>query len=323
MPQQKKQTSSPFLWNLFCTATVVGIWPRFIEPNIISTSRINLKVSNLPKSLDGFKILQISDLHLNLNISDKFLDKIVKKCDALKPDLIAFTGDFLCYSQMVEPDRLLSFLKRFKAPHGCFAVLGNHDYASCVSVNDDGDYDVIEPSSSSLGRAFSRLNSSVTLTKRPTERAKAVPMNTELLSLLSKSPFHLLHNETKRIDVNGTKLNICGLGEHTLARIDTKAAFKDYDRNFPGIILLHNPDGAPQLLDHPGDIILSGHSHGGQVNLPWIWKKFTLLENMQFKRGLVKFNDKWIYINRGIGSIMPFRWFATPEILLLTLESTP
>ena len=65
---------------------------------------------------------------------------------------------------------------------------------------------------------------------------------------------------------------------------------------------------------------MCGHTHGGQVNLPWFWKKFTLMENPQLKRGLVRMLDKWIYINRGVGSIMQFRWFAKPEILLLTLE---
>lgn len=316
-----KTLVNPLLWDLFCVSTIVGIWPRFIEPKILSTTKLNFEISNLPKQLQGFKILQISDLHLNSNINDSFLDRLIKKCETLKPDLIALTGDFLCYGQMLEPARLLSFLNRLKAPFGCFAVLGNHDYASCISINKEGDYDVVDPLSSSLGRALKRLNTTTILTKKVTDRAKAVPMNDELITLLAKTPFHLLHNATETINVNGSKLNICGFGEYMLGRADTKAAFKNYDSGYPGIILLHNPDGTPLLEGMPGDIILSGHSHGGQVNLPWFWKKFTLLENMQFKRGLVKFKDKWVYINRGIGSIMPFRWFAVPEIMLLTLKN--
>lgn len=320
MPNSQKKICNPILWDLFCISTVVGIWPRFIEPKVISTTRLNLPIRNLPKPFDGFKILQISDLHFSPNSTDSFLDRLVNKCKALKPDLITLTGDFLCYGQLLEPQRLSAFLNRFKAPYGCFAVLGNHDYSSCVSINSDGDYDIVKPTTSSLGRALQRLYTNVTLTKRTTDSAKNTPLHEELVSLIKRSPFHLLHNTTESICIEKTKLNITGFGEYILGRIDTQAAYQNYDPSYPGIILLHNPDGAPLLHNHYGDIILSGHTHGGQVNLPWLWKKFTLLENMDFKKGLVKNHGKWLYINRGIGSVMPFRWFSKPEILLLTLE---
>lgn len=320
MQQNKRKSTESILWDLFCISTIIGIWPRFIEPKIIKTTSLSIPIPNLPKALQDFKILQFSDLHLHSDVSDSFLDKIVSKCEALKPDLIVYTGDFLCYSECPEPKRLSRFLNRLHAPYGNFAVLGNHDYASCVSVNSDGDYDMMKPSGSSLKRAFSRLNSKIVLTKKTTEQARSIPLNPGLISLLKETQVCLLHNETKKISVQDAALNIVGFGEHTLGRVDKNAAYKGYDRDFPGLLLLHNPDGAPHLKDHPGNIILSGHTHGGQVNLPWMWKKFTLLENMEFKKGLVKTHDKWMYINRGIGSIMPFRWFSAPEILFLTLK---
>lgn len=315
--------TSPFLWDLFCASSLIGIWPRFIEPRLIFTTRLKLSIPHLSKDLSGLKILQISDLHLHSNTSKTFLDKLVKKCQALKPDIIALTGDFICYGKLQAPDELKSLLKRFHAPYGCYAVLGNHDYASFVSINSQGDYDVIRPpTSSSLSRAFSRLKESTILTKKTTEEAKHIPLHQELVALIQETPFKLLNNDSCLISINGSKLNICGLGEYCLKKLDTKEAFKNYDPNYPGIILLHNPDGAPFLENYPGDVILSGHTHGGQVNLPWMWKKFTLLENMNFKKGLVKTHNKWLYINRGLGSVLPFRWFSPPEILLLTLEST-
>lgn len=323
MDPLSKKSNSPFLWDLFCASSIIGIWPRFIEPRLIFTTKLNLTIPNLPQDLEGFKILQISDIHLNTFTSDAFLDKLVKKCKMLKPDLIAFTGDFICYSNLEEAQKLKSLLQKFHAPYGCYAVLGNHDYASFVSVNENGDYDVINSSasSSSLSRAFLRLANTTPLSKITTERAKSTGFNQNLIELIKDTPFKLLHNETFTIPVKNTRLNICGLGEHVMQKIDTKLAFKNYDKQFPGIILLHNPDGAPALQDCPGEVILSGHTHGGQVNLPWMWKKFTLLENIQFKKGLVKSGNKWIYINRGLGSVLPFRWFSPPEILLLTLEA--
>jgi len=316
-----KKSESPFLWDLFCFISLAGIWPRFIEPRLISTTRLSLKIDRLPQNLKGFKILQISDLHFNHQSSEIFYHKLVKKCEALKPDIITFTGDFLCYSKPEEMDKLKSLLQRFHAPYGCFAVLGNHDYASFVSINNQGDYDVIQPpTSSSLFRGLSRLTKSITITKKVTEAAEKTSFHPELMQILMETPFTVLHNTTATIPVRDTKINICGLGEYCLNKANMVEAYNHYDKNYPGIILLHNPDGAPHLKDYPGDLILSGHTHGGQVNLPWMWKKFTLLENINFKKGLVKVHNKWLYINRGLGSVLPFRWFSQPEILLLTLE---
>src|ERR1700722_3315000 len=101
-------------------------------------------------------------------------------------------------------------------------------------------------------------------------------------------------------------------------RFKPDLAFKDYNPAYTGIVLAHNPDCGPELKNYPGDVILSGHTHGGQINLPWLWKRFTLMKNMQYKRGLWKIGNKFMYVNRGIGSVMKFRWFAIPEILLLT-----
>jgi len=308
------------LWDLFCTLSIIGIWPRFLEPNLILTSKLSLPIPNLHPSLQGFKILQISDLHLHPGVPNCFLKKIASKIKKYKPDLIAVTGDFLCYSRLTAPDKLRKMLQSFQAPFGCYAVFGNHDYKECVSINSEGEYDVIS-NSSSLAKAFTRLQESVILKKSITERAKNVPMHQELLNLLDDTPIKLLHNSTITLPIHDTKLNITGLGEYMLGRLDAKTAFKNYDANYPGIILLHNPDGAPYLKDFPGNIILCGHTHGGQVNLPWLWRKFTLLENMNFKKGLSKQDKKWVYVNRGIGSVIPFRWFSPPEILLLTLES--
>lgn len=320
-PKTSKMTS-PFLWDLFCASSLIGIWPRFIEPRLIFTTHLQFSIPDLPKDLNGLKILHISDIHLHSNTSQIFLDKLVRKCQALQPDIIALTGDFICYSQLEDPERLKILLNQFHAPYGCYAVLGNHDYASFVSINHQGDYDVITPpTSSSLSRAFSRLKKSITPTKKTTEKAKNTPFHEDLIALIQKSPFHLLNNSSTIISVKNSKLNICGLEEHCLKKINAPKAFKTYDKNYPGVILLHNPDGALLLKDYPGEIILSGHTHGGQVNLPWMWKKFTLLENRQFKKGLVKLKDRWIYINRGLGSVLPFRWFSPPEILLLTLVS--
>ncbi len=322
----KKNTPNPthlsdFLWDLWCVASIIGIWPRFIEPNLLHTTKLNLKIPKLPQALHGIKILQFSDLHLNSNVSDFFLRKLVQKIKKLSPDLIVFTGDFLCYSQMKDKIRLQQLLNSLEAPCGCFAILGNHDYEKSVSINPQGDYDIISKKRSMIKEGFSRLFTTVKLTKVVSPAAKSVGLHQELLDLLQQTPFKLLHNNTAVVPIKGSYLNLCGLGEYICGRCQPEIAFTHYDRRYPGIVLAHNPDSIPLLESFPGDIILCGHTHGGQINIPWMWKKFTLLENMNFKNGLHKVGTKWVYINRGIGSVMPFRWFARPEILLLSLES--
>lgn len=323
--ENEKPVSNPFhlsdkLWDLWCIVSVVGIWPRFIEPSLVVTTRLTLPIPNLPKELKGLKILQFSDLHLNPRVSDRYLLRLLKKIEAQTPDIIVFTGDFLCYSTLFEPERLKKFLNGLHAPYGCYAVFGNHDYEKCVSVNDAGDYDVISQSSSLITKGFQRLVCPMPVTGKTTEAVSKLKEHKELRFLLNESPFELLNNRVKTMKIRGSALNILGVGEHMMGRCNPEKAFLGYDSSSPGIILAHNPDCVPSLLKKPGDIILCGHTHGAQVNLPWMWRKFIVMENMQYKRGLFKADNKWLYVNRGVGSVMPFRWFSIPEILLITLE---
>lgn len=319
---KKTMRFSDFLWEAWCVISLVGIWPRYIEPNMLLTSRMNVKLLNLPQGLHGLKIVQFSDLHFHAGLPDFFLKKITRKIKAEEPDLIVFTGDFLCHARLSDKDRLLKFLNSLSAPSGCFAVFGNHDYEQSICVNAEGEYDVNqnEDGSSLILQGFQRLLTTTKLAKKATARAKALSEHLELAALLKQTPFVLLNNSTKCVPIKGAALNLSGLAEYSLGKIEIQSAFQNYDPHYPGIILLHNPDGIPLLKDAPGEIILSGHTHGGQVNLPWMWKKFTPMENREFKKGAIEWNGKWVYVNRGIGSVMPFRWFAPPELLLLTLE---
>jgi predicted MPP superfamily phosphohydrolase len=308
-------------WNLWCLGSVIGIWPRFIEPYCLTTRRLSLPIPQLPSRLEGLKILQFSDLHLNHQLPNFFLKKIAKRIGQLSPDLIVFTGDFLCCSRPPDEKRLCDFLCALSAPLGCYAVLGNHDYSHFVSINDQGEYDCIERDGPPIIKGFQRLFSPLTaLKKKTTERAYRLDFQEDLIRALRKTPFRLLHNETVQVPVGDTSLNLCGLGEYQLAHFRPEEAFRSYDRNYPGIILSHNPDTFPLLENYPGELILSGHTHGGQIYLPGIWKRLTQMENLQYRSGLFQFANKYGYVNRGIGATLKFRWFAPPELTLIELR---
>jgi predicted MPP superfamily phosphohydrolase len=305
---------SDILWDLWCAISIVGIWPRYIEPKLLESTSLTL---SLPIKKE-IKAAVFSDLHFHEGVSPKYLKKIESKVSLFKPDLVLFLGDFLCDGHMVCPKELEAFLNVFKN-YPCYAVLGNHDYESTVSINSMGDYDIVERKSV-YREGLERLFFKKELTARISERAKNVAPSEVLIDLLKRTPFRLLNNETVTIELKGEKINITGLGEYMLGKADAEKAFKNYDPKAPGLILVHNPDMAPRLHEQPGNIIFCGHTHGGQVNLPWIWKKLTIMENYRYKTGHVKDPKKDVYITRGVGSTKPFRWNAFPELLLATLR---
>lgn len=310
-----------WLWDAWCILSGIGIWPRYIEPRLLEVNEHLIPIPKLPKELLGLKILQFSDLHWNRHFSKLLRKKLIKKINALKPDLIVFTGDFLCRSTLENSSELLDTLNALKSRLGNYAILGNHDYAQFVTVNQQGNYDVEKPSATSnIMKGFKRLFQPISLKDHVTEQARRVNYHDGLITLLKNSSFQLLNNRTKQVSCNGYPLNICGLEEYSLGKFDPIAAFADYDVRYPGIVLSHNPDTIPKLTSFPGDFILSGHTHGGQVNLPGMWRRFTRIKYPEFKQGLKKIGQKWIYVNRGISSVMKFRWFAAPELTLFILQ---
>ncbi len=302
--------------------SIIGIWPRFIEPNLLFTTRLSLPIAKLPEDLEGLKIAQFSDLHLQPDVPDHFLDRLFRKIQHWEPDLVVFTGDFLCYSKMSDPIRLKSFLSRFNAPLGCYTIFGNHDYQSYVAVNAAGDYDIVESVPGEISKGFRRVLSKQKVTGVYSPRLGALQPNAELTSLLAGTPFELLDNRTIQIPVKKSALNLTGVGEYMASHFDPDQAFRGYDTQLPGIVLAHNPDCLPRLEAFPGDVILCGHLHGGQINLPWVRGRFVVLENPNFVRGTFRYGNKWVHISRGLGGTLRFRFRASPELTLITLSQT-
>lgn len=305
-----------------CIASIVGIWPRFIEPRLVLTTHLKWKLSKEQAHLDGLRIVQFSDLHFHEKLSARFLKKIHTAIERVQPDLILFTGDFLCYSHLRDAERLKNFLAAFSAPLGCYCVFGNHDYASYVSRNREGIHDVLTPANpaSGLFRAIRAVLQKKIVNGVFSEKARAVPLNEGLVELLKATPFTLLENTCVTLPIG---LNIVGLGEYGLGRSQPKTAFAKYQEQFPGIVLSHNPDTLPTLSRFPGQWIFCGHTHGEQVHFPFmrsLSKKLTRAENPEYTRGPYQIGQKIAYVNRGIGCHKPLRFCSPPEILCVTLQ---
>lgn len=293
------------LLNTLASLSLVGIWPRFIEPAWLEATSLSYALKGLPPSFEGFRILHLSDLHF----ADKpsyALKAAAEKARKIKPDCIVFTGDFLCYSRLEYPQELKKYLNAFKAPYGSYAVLGNHDYSSYVSFGASGESVILEKKLSPLSRF----------------KGRPVPDNLQghplLIDLLQETPFHLLSNETKQIIKEGSALNITGLGDFFARDTHPCKAFQKFDKRFPGLVLCHNPVSTKFFSEQPGELILAGHTHGSQFNIPLL--RNLLLQDKNFRRGLVDLGDKKLYISRGMGSHVHFRLFSRPEITVITLH---
>lgn len=311
------------LVDFLAVCSIVGIWPRYIEPRTLKITELEWKLEKKEEHLEGLKIVHLTDLHFNEKTSQKFLDKIVRRVCRLKPDLILFTGDFLCYSQLDHAEKLASFLCRLEAPLGSFCSLGNHDYAKYVTLNPEGVYDLLPPPNPLLGiwKGISTLFSSSVTGTQVAEKVLSVSVNEELCALLRRTPFKLLENATVTLPIG---LNLSGLGDLALGRCRPHTAFAGYNPEFPGIVLSHNPDSLPALMEYPGEWILCGHTHGEQIHIPWpkwgrsLSQKLARLQNHAYTRGLFTLaNHKKMYVNRGLGCHKPFRLFSPPEVCLI------
>lgn len=257
-------------------------------------------------------------------MSASFLTKISHAIKKEKPDILAFTGDFLCYSCLEDPEGLGSFLSELtQAPFGNFAVLGNHDYSTFVSIADSGNYalSTSDATRSSILKGFERLFKPIEPTGLFDPEIASLKLHQPLLELISKTHFTLLHNSSRQIAINDSTVNIVGLGEYSAGKMNESEAIAGLAPGDFTLTLLHNPDGALHLK-HSSDLILSGHTHGNQVNLPILRNRFIIMEDPKLCKGLIRFRDQWIYVSKGVGSVMPFRWFSPPEIVSITLEST-
>jgi uncharacterized protein len=302
--------------------SIVGIWPRYIEPSLLFVTRLKWQLNEKSAHLNGLKILHFSDLHFHKKSSRGFLKKIGGKIASLEPDLLLFTGDFICYSRLDREEELLSFLGALKAPLGKFCIFGNHDYARYVSVNAQGIYAPLQPPRplQGLKKGIKAMRGELPAASSVAEETLQVPPHEKLPALLAEAQFALLENRSHLLPCG---LNLVGLGDLGLGRCHPDKAFASYNAAYPGIILSHNPDSVPHLLPFPGEWILSGHTHGEQIHIPWpkgartFSRRLTRLGHLEYTRGLISLGEKLLYVNRGLGSFKPFRLGSPPEICLI------
>ena len=139
--------------------------------------------------------------------------------------------------------------------------------------------------------------------------------------LMESAGFHVLLNNRETITVNGTTLSLFGADDALIGYYDAKQTMQGIEEENFNLLLVHEPDLVDDFIDYPVDLVVAGHSHGGQVYIPFVGPLLTTTLAEKYVRGLYDINENLsLYVNTGIGNTrVPFRLFNVPQITVFYL----
>ena len=272
---------------LLSLAPVIGAAPVYawgVEPNWLEQTfqRIRLPHRNLS---NGVRILQLSDFHASRVVPFSLIEKAVDYGLAAKPDLICLTGDFVTDAQEFDQAEYARILRRLSSAVPTFACLGNHDGGAWAARwHGFGDTSVV-------------------------------------CGLLDAAGVTLLDNRSEAVRVRGQAVRLVGVADLWSHEVDGDSAFRDVQHGETTVLLAHNPDSKDVLADHPWDLMLSGHTHGGQVIVPLVGTRFVPVRDKRFIAGLKPWNGRQVYVSRGVGNVGGVRVNCRPEVTILDLTA--
>lgn len=280
-----KLTRRQFLRRAFWSTAALGLggaaYTKLIEPHRVQVSHVNVPLPGLPRALDGLTVAQLTDLHHSALVSRPYLQRCINRVNALAPDLIVFTGDYLTDDGSEDPATLVhesaECLAGARARYGVFASLGNDDHWF------DGDL---------------------------------------VTKLIERAGVPVLRNQNTTVTIRGAPFPVVGLGDLWTEHVDFQKAFAGIS-DLPALVLMHNPDTFEHWPRPGTHLILAGHTHGGQVNLPMFGAPVVPSRyGQKYAQGLFRRGDSTMYVNRGLGVLWPgVRFNCRPEIALFHLHS--
>ena len=268
----------------FCTACAVDAFG--IEPEWIEIVENDLPLRTLPKGFTGLRVVQISDLHLSMTVSEKYLRRCIQRVNGLNPDIVVLTGDYVTLGLKDRyKERVVEIMGDICAKRGVYACLGNHDYGISARWQQGRD---------------------------------------ELLNYLTEGMkshnIRVLRNGHEAITVGDETIYLVGLGDLWADDLKVAEAFRGVPDEATRILLVHNPDSIDHLGAVSPDAMLCGHTHGGQVKMPFLGPPILPVKNRQYYAGLYEVGETKMYINRGLGRLGRVRFNCRPEITVHTLQ---
>ena len=308
---------------------VLFCWGYFFGRYFHEVKSVTITCKGLPKAYDGFRIVQISDLHLDgwKGHEDELLG-IVNEINALKPDAIVFTGDLVSLDES-ELKPFIPILSQLKSPNGVVSIMGNHDYLPYNRSLSDKDRaykisDLQRMQREELGWKLLLNDNCPVFPKgydKPNPAFGTINSNPHSDIPVPESAPSLgkARGGASFVSFIGCENQSMGI-HHIITRGDLKKASEGTEGHYP-IILTHDPTHwRGEIVKGRPSLTLSGHTHAGQFRvLGWSIARFIYDEY----DGLYTDGDHNLYVNIGLGGTMPMRIGATPEITLITLTSKP
>jgi uncharacterized protein len=261
---------------------ITGAYAFGIEPRWLDTEMHKVRMPLLRRPV---RLVQLTDLHASPVVSLGMIADSVAIAVAAKPDLICLTGDYISYQDVPAADEYARTLAPLVKAAPTLAVLGNHD----------GGYWA--------------------------ERVGGFADHSYADRVLEMAGIELLHNRSRVFEFRGQSLALAGLGDAWSHEFEPAAAF-DRIRHVGAttVVLSHNPDTKDKLGAYPWHLMLSGHTHGGQVILPLYGPPIIPVRDRRYLAGLKPWGDRQIHVSRGVGNLMGVRFGCRPEVAVLDLE---
>jgi predicted MPP superfamily phosphohydrolase len=268
------------------TPFVAGAYGVFYGRLNLETTHRRIRLARCPKAFEGFRIAQLSDIHIGPFMTSREVGRYVEIANGLKADVVTLTGDFVTWDPATQ-ESVVEALAGLRAPFGVFGCLGNHEMWT-------GTQD-------SITRLFAARGIRILRQQRA-----AIAAHGDALNLIG-------------VDFQARP------GSRSRGKVIARAYLQGIEPliqpDTVNILLSHNPNSFDRAAELGVDLSLAGHTHGGQVTLEFIHPSLTPSRLItSYVKGWFEKNGAQLYVNRGIGTIaLPVRLGARPEITLFEL----
>lgn len=269
------------------SALIVAADSTLIEPNRPRLVRLDVTLPRLPPSFDGLTIAQLSDFHFDPYFSVTPIQKATRMVIEEKPDLLVLTGDFVTLPMLKTHATVMTALRQ------------------------------IEPCADLLCQVRAPLGTWAVLGNHD-----VFTNASHVEAVLRRTGIQVLRNRAVPFERDAARIWLAGVDDVLAGKDDLDKTLRGVPASEAVVLLAHEPDYADQAAGYPIDLQLSGHSHGGQVRLPFIGAPFLPELAVKYPLGLRQVGRLILYTNPGVGTIrVHVRWNCPPEVTIFRLRA--